>query len=72
MAEVEPTGRRRTPDLLTLVVGLGCVAIAAAALVGIPLSLPDVEVRWLLAGIAVGLGVLLLAASLPGRRTRRD
>ncbi len=68
-ATVAPA-RRRRPDPAALLVGLFSLAVAGAAFLG---RIPDLAVvadpRWLLAGAAVLLGVLLLVGSL---RRRRD
>jgi hypothetical protein len=58
------TGKgRRTPDVLTLVVGLMSVAAAVLVLAGWIPQLRLFDLRWVLSGGAVMLGVLLLAAS---------
>jgi hypothetical protein len=59
--------RRRGPDALTLLVGLGTLVMAVFAFVG---ELPDlgfVDPRWLLAGGAAVVGLFLLVGSLRGR-----
>ena len=59
--------RRRGPDALTLLVGLGTLMMAVFAFVG---ELPDlgfVDPRWLLAGGAAVVGLFLLVGSLRGR-----
>jgi hypothetical protein len=55
---------RRGPDLLTLVVGLGAVGVAAAALLGGIAWLPDIDGRWVLAVLALIVGSLLVIGSL--------
>ena len=63
--------RRRGPDPLALVVGLATLAMAVFAFVG---ELPDlgfVDPRWLLAGGAAAVGLLLLVGNLRGRSGRR-
>lgn len=67
MAELEQR-RRRAPDLVTLVVGLLALGMAGAAFVGRLPVLPGFDPRWLLAGGAALLGILLLAGSLRRRR----
>jgi hypothetical protein len=72
-ADVVDTGtaepaRRRTPDLLTLLVGLATLAMAVFAFTG---ELPDLsgfDPRWVLAGAAAVVGLVLLVGSLRGRR----
>ena len=59
-----PAGEgRRRPDLLTLVVGLMSLAAAALVLTGWSPHLRLFDLRWVLSGGAVVLGVLLLVAS---------
>ncbi|MDN5748191.1 MAG: hypothetical protein L0H64_06745 [Pseudonocardia sp.] len=60
----EPVTRRR-PEMLTLVTGLLALLVATAAFVG---EVPPVDVRWVLAGGAAVLGLVLLAGSVRGRR----
>jgi hypothetical protein len=61
------TPARRFPDLLCLVVGLLSLGVAGSALTGNSLWFTGFDARWLLAGAAVLLGVLLLAGSLRNR-----
>lgn len=67
--------RRRAPDALTLIMGLVCVTAAILTLVGWMPAMPLFDVRWVLAGGAVLVGLLLLAASVrtpkSARRPRR-
>jgi hypothetical protein len=58
------TRRRRGPDPVALVVGLATLAMAVIAFTG---RLPDVDPRWLLAGGAAVVGLLLLIGSLRRR-----
>lgn len=53
------------PDLLTLVTGLLALALSVAAFVG---DVPAIDPRWLLAGGAAVLGLVLLVGSVRGRR----
>jgi hypothetical protein len=55
---------RRGPDLLTLVAGVGSLGIAATALLGGVAWLPDVDGRWVLAALALIVGLLLVIGSL--------
>ncbi|HEX5812564.1 MAG TPA: hypothetical protein VFY38_10705 [Pseudonocardia sp.] len=62
-----PSARRRGPDPLTLIVGLATLAMAVFAFVG---DLPDLsgfDPRWLLAGGAAVVGLVLLVGSLRSR-----
>lgn len=60
----EPVTRRR-PEMLTLVTGLLALLVATAAFVG---EVPPIDVRWVLAGGAAVLGLVLLVGSVRGRR----
>jgi hypothetical protein len=55
---------RRGPDLLTLLAGLGALGIAGTALLGGIAWLPDVDSRWVLAALALIVGLLLVIGSL--------
>jgi len=62
-----PAARRRGPDPLTLLVGLATLAMAVFAFVG---DLPDLsgfDPRWLLAGGAAVVGLMLLVGNLRSR-----
>ncbi|HKR48326.1 MAG TPA: hypothetical protein VJT72_01890 [Pseudonocardiaceae bacterium] len=58
--EVTP---RRGPDLLTLAVGLGALGIAGTTLLGGVIWLPEVDTRWLLASVALAVGLMLVISS---------
>ena len=60
--------QRRGPQVLTLVVGLLTLGMAFSAFVGRVPDLAGFDARWLLAGVAAVVGVLLLTGSLRGRR----
>lgn len=63
----KPTRNWRGPDPVALLVGLLTLGMAFAALVG---ELPDLsgfDPRWVLAGGAAFVGLLLLVGSLKGR-----
>lgn len=64
----EPEPVRRGPDPVALLAGLATVAVAILALTD---SLTAVDLRWVLAGGAIVVGVIVLAAS-SRPRTRRD
>ncbi|MBV9013319.1 MAG: hypothetical protein JO272_14970 [Pseudonocardiales bacterium] len=60
---------RRGPDLLTLLAGLGTLGIAGTALFGGIVRLPDLDPRWVIAMLALIVGLLLVLGSLrPPRR----
>jgi hypothetical protein len=62
-----PPARRRGPDPLALIVGLATLVMAVFAFAG---DLPDLsgfDPRWLLAGGAVAVGLVLLVGSLRNR-----
>jgi hypothetical protein len=62
-----PPARRRGPDPLALIVGLATLVMAVFAFVG---ELPDLsgfDPRWLLAGGAVAVGLVLLIGNLRNR-----
>ncbi|MCO1654900.1 hypothetical protein KDL28_07495 [Pseudonocardia sp. S2-4] len=62
--------RRRGLDVFTLLVGVFALAMSVSAFVGqVVFSWAGFDPRWLLAGGAALLGVLLLTSSL--RRSRR-
>ena len=60
---------RRGPDLLTLAVGLGALGVSGTALLGGVSWLPEVDARWVLAAIALVVGLMLVIGSL--RHPRR-
>jgi hypothetical protein len=59
---------RRRPDPVALVVGLLSIAMAVFAFVGQVPDLSGLDPRWLLAGGAAAVGLMLLVGSLRGRR----
>lgn len=61
--------RRRRPEPVTLLVGLLSLGMAMAAFVGEVPDLSGLDARWLLAGGAAVVGLLLLVGSLRGRRS---
>ncbi|MGH3694909.1 MAG: hypothetical protein ACRDRX_13140 [Pseudonocardiaceae bacterium] len=63
----EPTARGG-PDLLTMVAGLGALGIATTTLIGGITWFPDLDGRWLLAGLALIVGLLLVIGSLRPQR----
>jgi hypothetical protein len=70
--ETAPTGqtqvaRRRGPDPLALVAGVLTLGMAVAAFTGHLPVLPHFDPRWMLAGVAALVGVLLLLGSMRRR-----
>jgi hypothetical protein len=66
--DTAPPVRRRGPDPLALLVGLATLVMAVFAFVGELPDLSGVDPRWLLAGGAAVVGLVLLVGSLRGRR----
>ncbi|HEY0817011.1 MAG TPA: hypothetical protein VGE11_27360 [Pseudonocardia sp.] len=64
---VEPVARRRGPDPLALVLGLLTLGMAVAAFTRHLPVLPHFDPRWVLAGVAALVGVLLLLGSIRRR-----
>ncbi|SFB32120.1 hypothetical protein SAMN05216266_108124 [Amycolatopsis marina] len=65
-APEQPT--RRGVDLFTLVAGVATLLISAYVLSDGDSWLPSFDLRWILAGGAVLVGVLMLGASMRGGR----
>lgn len=59
---------RRGPDLLTLLAGLGALGIAGTALLGGIVRLPDLDPRWIIAALALIVGLLLVLGPLRSPR----
>jgi hypothetical protein len=66
VAEHNETERKR-PDLLTLLAGIATLLMAAYVLADGRTWLPSFDPRWLLAGAAVLVGLLLLGSSVRRR-----
>lgn len=64
MNETGPMTPRRGPDLLTMAAGVGALGIAGFALLGGLPWLPDLDGRWVLAVLALMVGLLLVIGSL--------
>jgi hypothetical protein len=62
--------RRRWPDPVALLIGLLTLGMAGAAFVGQVPDLSGFDPRWLLAGGAAIVGLLLLVGSIRGRRSQ--
>lgn len=58
---------QRRVDWFTLVAGIGTLLAAGYVLGDGPSWLPVLDLRWVLAGAAALVGVVLLASSLRGR-----
>lgn len=63
-AETAVLAPQRGPDLLPLIAGLGALGVSAATLLGGIAWLPDVDTRWILAALALVIGLLLVIGSL--------
>lgn len=59
--------RTRRVDPITLTAGLAALAVSGYVLSDGPAWWPDIDLRWILAGAAVLVGLVLLGSSL--RRT---
>lgn len=72
MAERDSTGtRRRRPDLIALVAGVLSLLVAGIGIAGVsPADM--VDLRWVLAAVAVLAGILLLVAGLRNSRATSD
>ncbi|MGH4023226.1 MAG: hypothetical protein ACRDRV_01435 [Pseudonocardiaceae bacterium] len=60
--------RRRGPDLLTLAVGLAALAVSLSAQLGGTGWLPGVDIQWVLAAVAILVGLALVIGSVRPRR----
>jgi hypothetical protein len=65
--EDQTTTERKRPDLLTLFAGIATLLMAAYVLTDGRIWLPTFDPRWLLAGGAVLVGLLLLGSSVRRR-----
>ncbi|MCU1683490.1 MAG: hypothetical protein JWQ81_4229 [Amycolatopsis sp.] len=61
--------RRRGVDVFTLIIGIATLLVSAYALTDGVSWLPTFDLRWILAGGAVLVGVMMLAASFRPHRT---
>lgn len=71
--QADSPGRRYMPrgaDVITLFAGVATLLVSAYVLADGDTWLPDMDLRWVLAGGAVVVGVLMLAASMRGGRQR--
>ena len=67
-AQAPPPARRRGVDVFTLIVGVATLLISAYVLSDGASWLPRFDFRWVVAGGAVFVGLLLLGASFRGKR----
>lgn len=70
-SDKEAEGRRRWPDVFTLLMGLATLVASSYVLTDGNIWLPQVDPRWLITGAALFVGLLLLASSLRGGRRKR-
>ncbi|MDQ0377462.1 hypothetical protein [Amycolatopsis thermophila] len=66
--ETRAPERRRGVDAFTLVLGIGTLLVSAYVLSDGATWLPAFDLKWVLAGGAVLVGVLMLGASMRGGR----
>jgi hypothetical protein len=59
---------RRGPDLFTLLAGVATLLVSAYVLTDGALWVPSLDPRWLLAGGALVVGLIMLIASMRGKR----
>jgi len=67
-AGTEPA--KRSVDVFALIVGIATLLVSAYVLSDGASWLPSFDFRWVIAGGAVFVGLLLLAASFGGKRRR--
>jgi hypothetical protein len=66
--DTEREVEKRGPDLLTLIVGVATLIVSAYVLTDGNLWVPSVDPRWIIAGGALVVGLILLGSSLRGRK----
>jgi hypothetical protein len=66
--DTERETEKRGPDLLTLLVGLGTLGVSGFVLSDGHNWMPDFDARWLVAGGALLVGLIMLISSLRGRK----
>ncbi|MBN6036437.1 hypothetical protein [Amycolatopsis sp. 195334CR] len=66
--ESETTPVKRRLDVFTLLLGIATLGASAYVLTDGALPLPGFDPRWLVAGAAVLIGLLLLGASFSGKK----
>jgi L-asparagine transporter-like permease len=60
-------GRRR-PDVFTLIMGIATLGVSGFVLSDGEMWFPEVDPRWVVAGVALVVGVIMLGASVRGRK----
>ncbi|MDQ3402260.1 MAG: hypothetical protein M3548_02555 [Actinomycetota bacterium] len=71
MADNDTNVERKRPDLLTMLLGVITLLISAYVLTDGEIWVPMVDLRWIIAGGAVLVGLLLLGASVRGNNRKR-
>ncbi len=71
VADSETNVERKRPDLLTMLLGVITLLISAYVLTDGEIWVPMVDLRWIIAGGAVLVGLLLLGASVRGTNRKR-
>ncbi|GAB3579229.1 hypothetical protein GCM10027445_47460 [Amycolatopsis endophytica] len=66
--QVQPEPRRRGVDVFTLVLGIATLLVSGYVLSDGSSWLPSFDLKWVLAGGAVFVGILMLGASMRGGR----
>jgi hypothetical protein len=66
--DTEREVEKRGPDLLTLIVGVATLFVSAYVLADGNVWFPSVDPRWIIAGGALVVGLILLGSSLRGRK----
>lgn len=66
--QAERQVERRMPDVLTLIAGVATLLISTYVLTDGAIGIPAIDLRWILAGGALLVGLVLLIASLRGRK----
>jgi hypothetical protein len=69
--DTEREVQRRGPDLLTLLAGLATLVVSAYVLTDGQVWLPELDLRWVLAGGALAVGLVMLFSSVRGNRRNR-
>ena len=70
--ELERSATREAPDVIALLVGLVSLVTATFSIIGYTPEPPSFDPRWLIAGGAAVVGLILLVSSVRGSRSRSD